>query len=150
MGRIVVTGGAGLIGSVLGRKLLDAGHSLLVLDSFQYSYALIPSPDFRWDIDFRVNHLLQGARIERCSTIEAARMRALLEDFSPDCVIHLAAIPLVEVATRHRESAVGSLLTGLTNILEIVRSSNSVARFVYASSSMVYGNFDIDPMPETG
>ena len=70
--------------------------------------------------------------------------------FEPDVVVHLAAIPLVEVATRQIEAAASSLSEGLINVLEVIRTTPSVRRFVYASSSMVYGNFAVDPMPEDG
>ncbi len=148
--KFAITGGAGLIGSSLSRKLLDAEHDVLVLDDFTYSYTNSPSPSIAADIHSRQSCLLSGARIERCSTLEPRKLRALLEDYKPDCVIHLAAIPLVAVATRHIESAAASLSTGLINVLEIMRDLPQTSRFVYASSSMVYGNFLQDPMPEDG
>lgn len=148
--KIFVTGGAGLIGSYLIRRLLDDGHDVLAIDDFSYSYAPLPAPNVANDIAWRFENLLSGARIERCSTLEKDRLRKLISDFCPDCVIHLAAIPLVSVATKHIESAYASLSTGLVNLLDVLRDSHSVSRFVYASSSMVYGNFELDPMPEDG
>ena len=148
--KFALTGGAGLIGSSLTRRLLDAGHDVLILDDFSYSYRAQPSPFIVGDIETRQGFLMDGARIQRCSILEKAKLRGLLEDFAPDCVVHLAAIPLVAVATQHVESAASSLSEGLINTLEIMRDLPDVSRFVFASSSMVYGNFLVDPMPEDG
>jgi len=148
--KFAITGGAGLIGSSLSRKLIEHNHDVLIIDDFTYSYSSAPSPSISADISVRMGCLLKGARLERCSTLEPNKLRGLLEDYQPDCVIHLAAIPLVAVATRHIESAAASLSTGLINVLEIMRDLPQTSRFVYASSSMVYGNFLQDPMPEDG
>lgn len=148
--RVLITGGAGLIGSHLTRLLLDEDHEVLVLDDFTFSYSADLSPRIQTDIAFRTGVLMKGARIERCSTHEKSRLRALLAGFAPDCVVHLAALPLVSVATRHVEAAARSLSEGMINLLEILRDIPGVRRFVYASSSMVYGNFRLDPMPEDG
>lgn len=148
--KLIVTGGAGLIGSSLVRRLLDQGHRVLVLDDFKFSYSSDLSPRIHQDISVRFDYLLKGAKIERCSTLEKLRMRQLFSAFDPDCVVHLAAIPLVSVATRHAEAAAESLSRGLVNVLEVVRDAPGTGRFVYVSSSMVYGNFEMDPMPENG
>ena len=148
--KVLVTGGAGLIGSHLIRRLLNDGHEVVALDDFTYSYTGKPSASIMHDINVRVEVLLKGARIERCSTMEKTKMRNIFMEFKPDVVCHLAAIPLVTVATAHVESAFNSLSTGLVNVLEIMRDSPWTKRFVYASSSMTYGNFEMDPMPEDG
>ncbi|WP_276946829.1 NAD-dependent epimerase/dehydratase family protein [Haematobacter massiliensis] len=148
--RVLITGGAGLIGSHLTRLLLDEGHEILVLDDFTFSYSADLSPRMQADIAYRTGMLMKGARIERCSTMEKSRLRALLTGFGPDCVVHLAAIPLVTVATRQVEAAARSLSEGMINMLEVLRDTPGVGRFVYASSSMVYGDFRLDPMPEDG
>ncbi len=148
--KILVTGGAGLVGSHLIRKLVNDGHDVVVLDDFTYSYTGQPSPSIMYDIKMRVEVLLKGARVERCSTFEKTKLLKILTEFKPDVVAHLAAVPLVTVATAHVEYAFQSLLAGLANVLEIMRDSPWAHRFVYASSSMTYGNFLMDPMPEDG
>lgn len=148
--KILVTGGAGLIGSALVKRLINENHSVVVLDDFTYSYYSKPSYNICHDIEYRQNYLMTGAHIERCSMHEAVRLRRLVLDFAPDRVVHLAAIPLVAVATRQVEAAAQSLSTGLINLLEVLRDCNFADRFVYASSSMVYGNFEMNPMPEDG
>lgn len=148
--RVLITGGAGLIGSHLSRLLLDQNHEVLALDDFTFSYSAALSPALPADIAYRTGQLMAGARLLRCSTFEKARLRELLTDFGPEVVVHLAAIPLVAVATQHVEAASRSLSEGLIALLEVLRSASGVRRFVYASSSMVYGHFRYDPMPEDG
>jgi nucleoside-diphosphate-sugar epimerase len=148
--RVLLTGGAGLIGSHLSRLLLDDGHEVLALDDFTFSYSAELSPALPADIAYRTGHLMAGARLIRCSIFEKARLRELLDAFSPEAVVHLAAIPLVAVATQHVEAAARSLSEGLITVLEALRDVRGVRRFVYASSSMVYGHFRQDPMPEDG
>lgn len=148
--RILITGGAGLIGSHLTHRLLQDGHDIMCLDDFTYSYDAQPNPEQARDLALRFDVLLKGANVVRGSTLEKTLLRARIMEFQPDVVAHLAAIPLVSVATAHVEYAFRSLSEGLVNVLEVLRDTPFVSRFVYASSSMTYGNFEMDPMPEDG
>lgn len=148
--KVLITGGAGLIGSHLTRRLLDDGHDVLCLDEFTYSYDAQPIKEQARDLALRFDVLLKGAQVVRGSTLDKTFLRALIMDFKPDVVAHLAAIPLVSVATAHVEYAFRSLSEGLVNVLEVLRDTPFVSRFVFASSSMTYGNFEMDPMPEDG
>jgi len=148
--RIVVTGGAGLIGSHLIRCLLNAKHDVLCLDDFTHGYLPRPSDRDARAMAMRHEVLLLGATVTRCSTEEKTLLRAKIMEFHPEVIVHLAAIPLVSVATSHTEFAFRSLSVGLVNVLEVLRDAPFVRRFVYVSSSMVYGNFVLDPMPEEG
>ncbi len=148
--KFIVTGGAGLIGSELTAKLLKLGHDVLVLDSFQFSYEPKLPTMYNSVLSYRFDHLLSGARIERCNLTEKSLVNRLVEDFGPAVIIHLASMPLVSIATKHIEEARCSLSEGLLNLLEVTRNSSCVTRFVYVSSSMVYGDFSSDPMPEDG
>jgi nucleoside-diphosphate-sugar epimerase len=148
--KLLITGGAGLIGSHLTRRLLDDGHDVLCLDEFVYSYDSQPNAMQARDLALRFDLLLKGAEVVRCSTFEKTLLRTRILEFRPDVVAHLAAVPLVSVATAHVEYAFRSLSEGLVNVLEVLRDAPFVSRFVYASSSMTYGNFRIDPMPEDG
>lgn len=148
--KFLITGGAGFIGSVLTSKIIDSGHQVLVLDSYQFNYDRKPPTTYNSILSYRFDHLLKAATIERCSLIEKSLMNRHIENFKPDVVIHLAAMPLVSVATRHIEEARGALSDGLINLLEAIRGSKTITRFIYVSSSMVYGDFSSDPMPEDG
>ncbi|MCE4225037.1 NAD(P)-dependent oxidoreductase [Methylobacterium sp. C25] len=148
--RILVTGGAGLIGAHLVSKIIAAGHEAIAFDSFQFSH-FAPMNSFEAEaLAYRFDVLLAGATTLRGSTTSKRELAGVLSDHSPDCVIHLAATPLVTMATSHPEEAKLSIFDGTINLLELLRQKTSVKRFVYISSSMVYGDFTQDPMPETG
>lgn len=148
--KILVTGGAGFIGSHVTAQLNLGNHEILVLDAFKNTYALNPGPTFQNDLTFRSRELLSGAKIMRCDLGDKGLLYDLLSEFRPDVVIHLAAIPIVKIAQTHVEEARRNLLDGLANLLEAVLKVGGVSRFVYASSSMVYGDFSQDPMAEDG
>lgn len=148
--KIFITGGAGLIGSHVAALLVKAGHTVMAFDDLSFSYTARAHAMHRANLDVRLDTLLQGAEVITGSTLDKARLRDLIFDQKPDVVLHLAAIPLVAVATAQVEFAFRSLSQGLVNVLEVLRDAPFVQRFVYASSSMVYGTFVMDPMPEDG
>lgn len=149
MARVFITGGAGFVGSHTSRQLLDAGHEVLLYDLFhQYSYP--PGPTYLANTEYRYEVLLKGAEILRGNTLNRDALRNAIIDTQPDVLIHLAALPLANVALRQTEEAFNSILVGTVNMLEVARGLKNLQRFVYASSSMVYGDFTQIPMPEDG
>ncbi len=146
--RVLVTGGAGLIGSHLCARLMGLGHEVLVLDSFRFTYHFETAGDYAKNVNYRLHVLLRGAQIAQCCLLEKRRLEETVRAFRPQAVVHLASIPLVGFASAHAEEASASLSTGLVNLLEAVRSCDTLERFVYVSSSMVYGDFRTDPVEE--
>lgn len=146
--RILVTGGAGLIGSHYCAKLALLGHEVVVLDSFRFTYGFETAGDHARNVNYRLHVLLRDVKVEQCCLSEKRRLAEVVETFQPETVVHLASIPLVGYLTAHYEEAATSLSAGLINLLEIVRGEPSVQRFVYVSSSMVYGHFLSDPVEE--
>jgi nucleoside-diphosphate-sugar epimerase len=63
-----------------------------------------------------------------------------MAEFNPDVVIHLASFPRQKATEKNPRLASEVMITGLTNLLESAKQNN-VRKFVYVSSSMVYGNF---------
>lgn len=146
--RILVTGGAGLIGSHYCAKLVQLGHEVVALDSFRFTYGFEAAGDHARNVNYRLHVLLRGAQVVQCCLSEKRRLAEVVDTFRPEAVVHLASIPLVGYLTTHYEEAAASLSQGLINLLEIVRAQPSVERFVYVSSSMVYGHFLSDPVEE--
>lgn len=146
--RVLITGGAGFIGSALAAKLIHDGFDVMVVDDFVFDYDVPLGHDLLFNVSHRINHLLSGARIERCSLLEKERLGDILNAYEPSCVIHLAAIPLVAVATQRPEMAKAVLSDGLLNLLDVLRRSPTLRRFVFVSSSMVYGHFQTDMLSE--
>ena len=131
--RTVVTGGAGFIGSELVRQLVAAGHSVEVVDTL---------------VNGRVENLagLDATRLtlHRVDVRDRARLDQVLR--GTDVVFHLACLgvrhSLHAPVENHEVNATGTLI-----LLEAARAAD-VARFVYVSSSEVYGTARTVPIAE--
>lgn len=140
--RIVVTGGAGFIGSHLSRRLVDEGHRVAVVDNLDDYYApALKRADLRQLADstlfsFQEADICDSSRIEQVFTAE-----------QPEAVIHLAARvgvrPSLERPLDYEETNV----RGTMIILEAARRWG-VGKFLFASSSSVYGNTRRVPFTE--
>jgi len=147
MSRIFITGGAGFIGSFVARRLLEMGHEVALYDSLvSYTYPL--NEVYLYHINKRMEWLKERARLIRGSTADHDFLRRALVDFDPQRIIHLAAMPLANMAIEYPQEAARTIVTGTMNLLEIARDLSELERVVYISSSMVYGDFVKVPAPE--
>lgn len=136
--KILVTGGLGFIGHNVVAELESAGHDVVITDT-QTTYGIIPEQQLQSLIKERRQHI----RTDRIYTIDIADregMSWLIRTHRPDVVIHLASFPRQKVVNANPQLGSRSMSEGLLNLLE-ASSQNSVQRFVYVSSSMVYGDF---------
>jgi UDP-glucuronate 4-epimerase len=136
--RVLVTGGAGFIGSHLVDRLLAAGRDVTVLDDFNDYY----DPAIK-----RANAAAAaGARfVEGDIRDEKALARAF--DPKPDAVVHLAARAGVRPSLERPDLYASVNVGGTFAMLEACRKSG-VPKFVFASSSSVYGDADRVPFQE--
>ena len=147
MSKILVTGGAGLIGSFVVRKLLELGHQPIVFDSFtQYTSPL--KNNYQKYIKLRFKDIEDSVIFERGTTVDREDLFNVITKHKPTKVIHLAAIPIADEAEKHIEETIKSIGIGTANILSVIKECGFVDRFVYISSSTVYGDFLYDPAPE--
>ena len=128
---ILVTGGAGFIGSHLVETLLAAGHRVGVLDDFNDFY------------DPRLKHANLAAVRERIDLHTAdirdgAAVTRAVGKGRYDAIFHLAARAGVGPSIKEPHLYVDTNITGTLNLLEAARAGG-VGRFVFASSSSVYG-----------
>jgi len=129
---VLVTGGAGFIGSHLTERLLDAGHGVRVLDNL--STGKRSNLPVHAGLEFVEGDIGDAAIVGRC-------VRGI------QAIVHLAAVASVQASiddplTTHRSNFDGTL-----NLLEAARVEG-VGRFLYASSAAVYGDTSIIPVPE--
>ena len=129
---VLITGGAGFIGTNLARQLLDEGYDLRVLDNFsQVGPEMVRKATGNWDSD-RVE-LIEG------DIREPARLSPILEGV--DAVVHLAAFTDVPASVDQPETDVETNARGTFHVLESARKAN-VSSFVFASSNAVVGEVD--------
>lgn len=126
--RVLVTGGAGFIGSHLVDALLDAGHVVHVFDNYSTgsTFNLMPAH-------------LRGVRTTTGSVTWAPDIDRAVSKFAPDVVYHLAAQIDVRASVDNPEADATTNVMGTLNVLEACRAWG-VKRFVLASSAAVYGH----------
>ena len=129
--RILVTGGAGYIGSHAVKALGQEGYEVLVLDNLSTGH------------DWAVLHgiLVKGDLSDK------VLLNEVIEDFSPDAVMHFAAFIQVEESVReplkyYRNNTVNTL-----NLLEVMKE-NGVKNFIFSSTAAVYGIPEKIPVDE--
>ncbi|MEH1014168.1 UDP-glucose 4-epimerase GalE [Micromonospora sp. CPCC 206060] len=129
--KLLVTGGAGYIGSVVTRMLLDAGHQVVVLDDLRTGHveALAPEATF------------VQARIHDAATV-------LTPEAGFDGVLHFAALIAAGESMVHPERYWDVNTIGSLALLDAVRAAG-VPRLVFSSTAAVYGNPVELPIPET-
>ena len=129
--KLLVTGGAGYVGSIVSRQLLERGHEVVVLDNLERGHRAAVAP---------------GARFVEADLRDPAQVSAAVaEGF--DGVLHFAALALVAESVSHPERYYRTNVTGTLNLLEAMRDA-SVGRLVFSSTCAVYGQPDEVPIRE--
>jgi UDP-glucuronate 4-epimerase len=142
MRKILVTGGAGFIGSHLCESLVRRKNKIAIVDNLDPYY----SPDLK-----RANL----EEIRRSSNFEFfpvdirdnGALREVFEAMRPEAVIHLAARAGVRSSMLEPAAYVSTNVDGTVNLLELSRQF-AVRKFIFASSSSVYGKFNRVPFSE--
>lgn len=129
--RVLVTGGAGFIGSHIVQRLLEHGHDVAVLDNFSRG---------------KEENLPPGVRLYRAD-ITSWEIGEIFAKEQPECVIHQAAQIDVRRSVADPVTDASVNILGSINLLEQCRRTG-VRKVVYASSAAVYGDPQILPVPE--
>lgn len=148
--KLLVTGGAGFIGSYIAQALVERGIPTVLLDAFAQYFSPMDSKSelYQRYLQERFRDLRGKVTLVRGDTRNKDELRRIILQHQPTHIIHLAALPIASLSASFPEEATTSILTGTINLLEIIRDINFVRRFVYASSSMVYGDFNYTPADE--
>jgi UDP-glucose 4-epimerase len=129
--KLLVTGGAGYIGSIVAQQLLDAGHEVVVLDNLSRGHREAV-PD--------------GARLVEVDLLDPARLNeTVAEGF--DGALHFAAFALVAESVAQPELYYRNNVVGSLNLLDALRAAG-VKRLVFSSTCAVYGEPEVVPMDE--
>ena len=142
--KILISGGLGFIGHEVVR-CLSQDHSIMVVDNMT-NYDFIPLDQMMKLFQLRQSDLRNQVPTRRIDIRDRGTVQKCFDDFQPDVVIHLASYPRQKLVQENPSVASETMSTGLINLLEA--SKGHVSKFVYISSSMVYGDFD-DMVKET-
>lgn len=126
--KLLVTGGAGYIGSVVTEQLLAAGHHVEVLDDLSTGHS---------------DAVLNGAVWHQGHITDAGEIL----DASFDAVVHLAARSLVGESVAHPERYWHGNIVATLGLLDAMRAAG-VKRMVFSSTAAVYGDADVDQITE--
>ncbi|HEY4256339.1 MAG TPA: GDP-mannose 4,6-dehydratase [Candidatus Udaeobacter sp.] len=138
--RILVTGGAGFIGSHLVEKLLAAGHGVLILDDFNDFY----DPQIK---RANIAGFAKDVTVWHVDLRDGAAVRSLFHREKVDAIAHLAARAGVRPSIQLPQLYYDTNVSGTLHLLEAARLTG-VERFVFASSSSVYGASKTVPFSE--
>lgn len=141
--RVLVTGGAGFIGSHVCDRLVERGDEVVIVDSFDPFYD--PAVKRR-----NVASLIDGDRavLIEADITDLESVDAALGDREIDAIIHLAARAGVRPSLERPLAYARTNVEGTASILELARK-RGVRRFVFGSSSSVYGDATPVPFRET-
>jgi len=128
--KVVVTGGAGFIGSHVVELFLSKGHKVVVIDDFSAG---------------KKENLLSHENLTICNLSVTENVEQQCE--GADVIVHLAANPAMQYSIQHPLETSLVNLFGTINMLDIARRQK-IKRFVFGSSCAVYGDPEV-PTPET-
>jgi nucleoside-diphosphate-sugar epimerase len=137
--KILVTGGLGLIGHNVVKKLEDLDHQVIIVDN-KTNYGIIPSSELDYLITERRKKITKTYAIENLDIENAEAMSYVFSNYKPEAAIHLASFPRQKVVNANPSLGARVMSEGLLNLLEAC-VKYQCPRFLYTSSSMVYGDF---------
>ena len=142
--RIVVTGGAGYIGSHVSVELLGSGHDVLIIDNFSNSH-----PEAVARIEELGGRGVEFLKADLADAMQAATIIERVKAFRADGAIHLAGLKAVgesvEQPARYYQVNITSALT----LIEALAAANAKS-IVFSSSATVYGDLNKNPVTEQG
>jgi len=146
MRKILVTGGLGLIGHNIVQRLESLGHEVAITD-IKTNYGMVPQEE----LDYLLAERRKKIKTDRIHAVDIADKDGidwLVNHYKPDTILHLASFPRQKVVNVNPQVGSRTMSEGLLNLLEAAKK-HAVDKFVYISSSMVYGDFNNDVTEDT-
>ena len=131
--KILVTGGAGFIGSNLVNELIKKNHSIVVIDNLSSG---------------KKENLNSKAKFYKVD-VRDKKLYEIFQKESPQIIFHLAAQPLVDEAYKNPFEAIETNVMGTVNVLEACRKQGNLETIVIVSSDKAYGKSNELPYKET-
>lgn len=131
---VLITGGAGFIGSTLADFLLSKGNRVIVLDNFNDYY----DPRLK-EKNIAHNLSLPNYKLYRGDICDKKILKKIFDENEISAVAHIAASAGVRASIENPEIFIQSNIAGTLNVLEAMKNKG-VQKLIFASSSSVYGN----------
>ncbi len=138
---ILVTGGLGLIGHHVVERLENLGHDVTIVDTMT-NYGIIPQDEIDYLMRER-RKKIKSDQVYKYDIADAPSINSLFETKKFNIVVHMASFPRQKVVNANPAMGSKTMSEGLLNLLEASKNTN-VSKFIYISSSMVYGDFTDD------
>ncbi len=129
---VLVTGGAGYIGSHAAKALAAAGYLPVTFDNLRHGHRAA----------------VQWGPVEQGDLLDPARLQEVLEKWRPEAALHFAGLISVGESVRDPELYYRNNVVGSLNLLQAMRAA-TVDRLVFSSTAAVYGEPDVVPVPES-
>jgi len=121
--RVLVTGGAGYIGSITACLLQSQGHEPIILDNLSNGH----------------RDACRGMPFARADILDASGLASVFQKYHPEAVLHFAASTVVEESVRNPKKYYLNNLVGSISLLSTALA-HGVKKFIFSSSAAVYGN----------
>jgi nucleoside-diphosphate-sugar epimerase len=144
MNKVLISGGLGFIGNVLSKEFLRNNWNVVIIDNETTYNTYEPLLHYTKVQQRKIG--LEDARHYNVDIFDVNEVSAIIKGECPDVVVNLANMPIAGVAVEQPVLASDTMVRGLIGLLDA--SKSVVSRFVNVSSSMVYGDFLTDPVPE--
>ena len=144
--KILVTGGLGFIGHQVASNLEKLGNNITVIDSAE-NYNIMSTDELSYLYTLRLDKI-KNSRLFRFNITEVEKVNKIFCDQKFDVVVHCASPPRQKIVATDPVKYSDSMIKGTLNLLEHSKKYN-VKKFVFISSSMVYGNFSNNTTEQT-
>ena len=129
---VLVTGGAGYIGSHTVRLLIEKGYDVIVLDNLSRGH---------------IESVPQNIKFENIDLLDYSKLKIAIKKHDIDSVIHFAAFAYVEESVEKPDLYYTNNVTGALNLLNVLRETG-IKKFVFSSTCSLYGDPKKIPISE--